>query len=368
MIRREFLQKAAAGLLLMSFGSGVYSIMHSANQQVQPEELPDTISRTEADMLSLAFRAPSGHNTQPWQIKVLEPGRWLLETVKERWLPAVDPLNREMYLSLGAFIANLKTAGRLYGQQVEVQLVAEDFFDTAVAFVQLYPVQPERDENILKEMQLRRTLRSGYLPHEITPEDVSYLTGGLPEIIYYSPASQEGRWLADGTIAANRQQVFHDDAQRELADWIRWSAKEAAVHRNGLTPESMELPMLARWYAKAFFDQTSVMQQSFRESTVAKVQEQVGCSGGWLIISSKDSTIASLLQAGEIFGELSLKARARQIALQPMMQILEEQPWKEQIAAQLSLTGNAQFIVRTGYVKGYPEPVSLRMGLSQIVY
>jgi hypothetical protein len=56
------------------------------------------------DILRLASRAPNGHNTQPWTITLVDPATWILGSDQTRRLPAVDPANREMLLSLGAFL------------------------------------------------------------------------------------------------------------------------------------------------------------------------------------------------------------------------------------------------------------------------
>jgi hypothetical protein len=55
-----------------------------------------------------------------------------------------------------------------------------------------------------------------------------------------------------------------------------------------------------------------------------------------------------------------LKVRERMIAIQPMTQMLEEAQSQHEIANALGLRGSVQFILRTGYLKSYPEPVSLR--------
>jgi hypothetical protein len=43
-----------------------------------------------------------------------------------------------------------------------------------------------------------------------------------------------------------------------------------------------------------------------------------------------------------------------------MSQVLEEQPWRQQIANAIGLDKEPQYLLRVGYVDGYPEPVSMR--------
>ena len=55
-----------------------------------------------------------------------------------------------------------------------------------------------------------------------------------------------------------------------------------------------------------------------------------------------------------------LMARERMIAIHPMTQYIEEQTGMDQIAANHGSDVIPQFILRVGYLKSYPEPVSLR--------
>ena len=70
------------------------------------------IKTDEREILFLASLAPSGHNTQPWFIKYIEPYHWIICNDKSRWLSAVDPTQRETVLSIGAYIQNLEYAAR----------------------------------------------------------------------------------------------------------------------------------------------------------------------------------------------------------------------------------------------------------------
>ncbi len=57
----------------------------------------------ERNILALAALAPSGHNTQPWFVKRMEPWHWIIGNDAARWLPAVDPTQRGTILSIGEF-------------------------------------------------------------------------------------------------------------------------------------------------------------------------------------------------------------------------------------------------------------------------
>jgi hypothetical protein len=51
-----------------------------------------------------------------------------------------------------------------------------------------------------------------------------------------------------------------------------------------------------------------------------------------------------------------------------MTQPLEEKGFEEALQKELKIKGKMQFILRAGYVKNYPDPVTLRMPVERIIY
>jgi hypothetical protein len=206
-------------------------------------------------------------------------------------------------------------------------------------------------------------VRNGHANNLIRAEDLRAVTDGSADFAYFARGTRAARYLAEGTIEANRKQAFRDPAQEELADWIRWSRREREKHRNGLTPESMEIPALVRLYMSTFFDRTSALTRSFREAGVEQVVERVGQGGGWLVVTGR-SDVASLIETGRQCQRMWLRLRERGLAIHPMTQILEESPQVDAIRRELGLDAAPQFILRIGYVARYPAPVSPRMPVS----
>jgi hypothetical protein len=200
-------------------------------------------------------------------------------------------------------------------------------------------------------------------------EDIAYLTNNEPDFIHYIPNStKEHQWLNEQTIEANRIQAYRDDAEKELAEWIRFSSKDAQSHCDGLTTASMEIEGVAAWYLRNFYGKADVMKKSFREKSIDSVKKQVDESAGWLLITSKDNSVATLLETGKRLQRLLLQIKERNIAIHPMTQILEEPATRQILHSSIGISDNVQFILRTGYIKNYPQPVSLRRPVDLFVY
>jgi hypothetical protein len=377
--RRSLLQYAGEGMLLLGglpFLNSCSGVKRDDLLRLNDKkESIKGLEKDELEILYLASFAPSGHNTQPWIVKVVESKHWIIGSDRKRWLPAVDPENRELFLSIGAFIENLVLAAGTFGHSIDIQIIAKNRTDTEIAEVRF-----QKDKPIdfpVEKIKKRRTVRSNYLDQEMKVDDIKFITKHdtrscliptvSPHSFYFPNTSPQGKYLQEGTIEANRKQAFRDPAQEELANWIRWSNKEGKIHRNGLTPESMEIKGIGGLFVRNFYDRQSVLKKSFREQTVDIVAKQVKICGGWLIATSQDSNIPTLIEYGRICENMLLKIREKMIAIHPMTQILEEEPWRKQIAKELGLPGEVQWILRIGYLKSYPDPVSLRMPVSWFV-
>lgn len=325
------------------------------------------IHEDEKRILYLASLAPSGHNTQPWFVQYVEPFHWVVGNDKSRWLPGVDPTQRETILSIGAFLQTLEYAANGLGYALAFRFLATTNQAEQVADVLLTKTSTQFTSTIA-QIQQRRTIRSNYQKLALSKEHTVKLIGEEESCIHYIPnGSNENGLLNEQTIEANRTQAYRDPAQQELSNWIRFSSKDAMAHLDGLTLAGMELTGMPAWYLRNFYHQKDVMTKSFREQSIDTVVQQVSSSAGWIIITSIDYSVAALLDAGKRMQRLCLKVRALGIAIHPMTQILEESPdsgiWSNMIGSNQKV----QFILRTGYIKTYPQPVTLRRPVSMFL-
>jgi hypothetical protein len=324
------------------------------------DDRTETLQPDEKEILLLASLAPSGHNTQPWFVQYLEPYHWIIGNDRTKWLPAVDPTQRETILSIGSFIQNLEYAAGAFGYLCDWNLLATTNQDDRVMEVKLLK-QTSKNAFDTAKIKNRRTVRSDFLSDVLKLEDLKYLVNSEPEFIHYLPnTSKESQFINEQTIEANRLQAYRDPAQQELADWIRFSTKNAEKYRDGLTTASMEIAGFSGWILRNFYNKYNVMKKDFREVGIDKIKKQVSESAGWILITSKDNSVATLLETGRRMQRLFLKVREKSIAIHPMTQILEESSTREQLNQAIGISENIQFILRVGYLKNYPQPVSLR--------
>jgi len=148
---------------------------------------------------------------------------------------------------------------------------------------------------------------------------------------------------------------------------LRLSNRDAERYRDGLTVEGMEIRGFKGWFVINFAKPEDFLKPDFRKQGIDQTARLVRQGGGWLVITSQGQTVADLIDTGRRFESMALLARERNIAIQPMTQYLEEEAGLNQIAANHQSDMIPQFILRVGYLKHYPEPVSLRRPVSWFV-
>ncbi len=362
MNRRKFISITGGTVIVVGTTSYLFSDKSNlVRADIKPADDNNKILKPdEKEILFLASLAPSGHNTQPWFVQYLEPYHWIIGNDKSKWLPAVDPTQRETILSIGTFIQNLEYAAGSFGYGCDWNLLAKTNQDKQVMEVKLIKEELKNAFDITK-IKSRRTVRSNFLSDILKKEDLKYLTNSESEFIHYLPStSKESQFINEQTIVANRLQAYRNPAQQELADWIRFSSKDADIHRDGLTTAGMEIEGLSGWMVRNFYDKDSVMKNDFRETSIDKIKNEVSESAGWILITSRDNSVPTLLETGRRMQRLFLKVREKNIAIHPMTQILEEVSTRQTLNQSIGINENIQFILRTGYLKNYPPSVSLR--------
>ncbi len=139
MNRKRFISIVGGKIILV--GATSYLLSDKSNlvrADLKPKDDKNkTLKPDEKEILFLASLAPSGHNTQPWFVQYLEPYHWIIGNDQSKWLPAIDPIQRETILSIGAFMQNLEYAAGSFGYVCDGNLLAKTNQDKQVMEVKL---------------------------------------------------------------------------------------------------------------------------------------------------------------------------------------------------------------------------------------
>ncbi|MCB2145108.1 MAG: nitroreductase [Deltaproteobacteria bacterium] len=361
--RRAFIKGAlSAGFVLGSAAtlngcSGLTRKDFPAFQEINSQKA--TLDKTARTILYHAGLAPSGHNSQPWHVRIESSDSWMIEADAKRRLPCVDSQNRELMLSLGAFVENLSLAAGANGVGTDIQVIARDPHDRNVIRVVLHKDRPS--DYPLQRIKKRRTVKHGHLPKEISAADIKGLSERIGNHLFYFPrGSNHAACMREAAVENYRVQARRDDAQQELVRWLRFNTRDAKQHRDGLTTHGMEILGFKGWMVRQFIQPEDFMKETYRQQGIDLIAQLAQEGGGWLVITSPGQTVANLIDTGRRFERMALLAREHRIGIHPMTQMLEEKSGLAQIAGFHGSGFFPQFVLRVGYLEKYPEPVSLR--------
>jgi hypothetical protein len=358
MTRREFAATAGGAALALAAGAGPRRAAGTEPLRGEGSVGPP-LGPEEERILALASLAPNGHNTQPWAVTVKARDRWAVGVDPGRRLPGVDPADREAVLSLGAFLENLVLAARAAGREAAVEVLSERRDAPALFEVRLAPRAPE-DGGTVARIESRRTLRNGYRDDPLAAADREALLAAAGAGAFFPAGGREARWLREAAVESFAFQSRRDDAQAELRRWMRFEPDEVRAKRDGLTPRTLELGLFARLYFEHFMDADDVMTKGFRDKGIDMLAEQARRGAGFLVLWSEDESVPALLDAGRRWERVALLLRERRLAMHPMSQVLEEEPWRSRVRGEIGAAGVPQGVLRVGYRDDLPPPVSPR--------
>lgn len=168
--------------------------------------------------------APSSHNTQPWFFRLSESVIDLCAD-RTRALPANDPEDRELAISCGCALMNLRVAAASEGLAINVRLFPEPDELDLLARVSLSNQSHASVEDAKLEefIEARRTYRKPFAPREVSASVIDRLieAAQLEGARLIPLATEEIRQQAAGLVAeGDAAQWANPSWRRELAAWM----------------------------------------------------------------------------------------------------------------------------------------------------
>ncbi len=306
--------------------------------------------------LTLAVRAPSIHNSQPWLWRIGEHSVHLYADA-ERQLPHADPARRELILSCGVALQHFAVAMAALGWQAHIHRLPDPDNRDHLASIELLPsAGSEQDIALAAAIPRRRTDRRWYSSWPVPGGDIALMA---------ARAARSGVMLrrVDCTreLSAVLSRAVHQHAadSEYLAEMARWSGRYGAVAgvpaRNTPTPSSSDFP--ARVFASPALPQP-------------RGAESRDDAGVVLVLGTGTDDEVSQLRAGEATGVVLLTATALGLSSCPLTEPLEIDSTRDSVAS-LALDGDGfpQMLLRVGWapLNADPLPATPRRSLTEVV-
>jgi hypothetical protein len=201
-------------------------------EEIRGVEFPAT--GTTRDKLRYALKyavlAPSSHNSQPWHF-VLQEDSVLVCADRTRALPVVDPFDRELLISCGAALLNLRVALSRFACPYEILLLPYQADPDVLAEVRVHPrgFRDPRLGDLFQALRLRTTNRSDFGPDEV-PRDLQQKLREAAEAegaaLACIAAQGLREQLAELIAEGDRIQFSDPRFRRELAAWMHSARRD----------------------------------------------------------------------------------------------------------------------------------------------
>jgi hypothetical protein len=291
---------------------------------------------TVTELVTAATLAPSSHNTQPWLF--LWDGRTIeLRADRTRALPVNDPADRELTISCGAALWNLRVAADAAGFAPDVELTPRAGDPDLLATVTLTRRVDDHHGGLLAAIPLRRTSRTAFTPDPLPPAVVHRLTATARvhdvEFVTVRRGPPRDR-LAELVGAGDRRQFADPRWRRELAAWLR------SRRRGDGLPHAAVTASAAR-FVVSHLDLGARTGQ--RDERLARDAPLLA-----VLVTEGDGP-RDWLAAGQALEHLLLVAADVGLAAGYLNQPCQVADLRDRLRASLEIDGHPQLVVRVGH-------------------
>jgi nitroreductase len=307
--------------------------------------------------LTMAVRAPSVHNTQPWLWRVCENSIHLYSN-PDLQLPSTDPDSRDLTISCGIALNHCVVAFGALGWLAKAHRFPNPADSGHLAAIELeqYPAT-EVDIALAGAILRRHTDRRRYSARPVSAADISLMG---------ARAARAGVMLRNVESLTRLSELVSEAAYRhagsyeyvsELSIWSGRYASQAGVPARSAARLDPATAIPRRAFAGPALTQPPAPAAADDDAVV-------------LALGTRDDDDVARLRAGEATSAVLLTATALGLASCPITEPLEIKDIRDEVAADVfGTSGYPQMLLRIGWapVNAEPLPATPRRALSDVV-
>jgi hypothetical protein len=295
-------------------------------------------------LLRYAVLAPSGHNMQPWKFHISGETLELFGDCS-RALPVTDPQNRELVMSCGAALLNLRVALRNFGYTAITELCPDPATPYLLATLKIVGQAPpgRTDHRLFKAIPERRTNRNAFESRAI-PRALLYRwqrAAGYEDAWLHSAETTEERLAVADLVQQGEQELANRREYRdELPRWLRPNQSFNALQRDGVPGYSMGLGDLASTLTGAL--PLGTMHARRNHSLVTNAP-------AFFVLGTAEDDVESWMIAGQALSRILLAAQSEGVTASFFLQPIELPHLRARLIQLIGEQGYPQITFRLGY-------------------
>ncbi len=312
--------------------------------------------------LQCAVLAPSSHNTQPWRF-IVDGDAVIVCADRTRALPVVDPFDRELIISCGAALFNLRVALSRFDLACAITVFPSNADPDVVAHLRIV-ANGHRDASLaalFPAIGTRVTTREAFTNRPIADTTRrALIDAGVAEgaLIAWVDFSAQRERIAALIADADRQQFADPRFRRELASWLHPRRRH-----DGMPAYAASLPVLLDFA-------TPLLAQAIRTfdlggGMAAAHHRLVEGSPLFVGIATERDDREAWLAAGAALERLLLTAAGAGLSASYLNQPIEVETLRERLRPLFGIDAEPQLLLRVG--RGPAVPHSPRRPLADVV-
>ncbi|AXN43379.1 putative NAD(P)H nitroreductase [Mycobacterium marinum] len=308
-------------------------------------------------VLTLATRAPSIHNTQPWRWQVTSRSLELFSE-PDMQLHSTDPDGRDLIISCGVALHHCVVALASMGWQATVTRIPDPDNSRHLASLELQAKPPDQgDIALAAAIPRRRTDRRAYSSWPVAAGDIAQMAARVArcDVALRQVAALDK--MREVVAQAVWDHATNDEYMRELTTWSGRYGAVAGVPARNTPPSDQDAPIPGRLFAGPGLAQPSGVSPAADSAVI-------------LALGTEEDDRASRLRAGEATSAVLLTATAMGLASCPITEPLEVHKTRQAIRKDVfGGSAHPQMLLRVGWapINADPLPATPRRNLSRVV-
>lgn len=199
-------------------------------------------------ILTFATRAPSTHNSQPWLFKLNQNGVSVFYDPKLK-LPQADQEGRDLYISIGCMLENMRIASLHFGFDTHVEIAIDESTHQIahIIFIPNNSLTSEQNEKFFAQIPKRVNARGQFSEQKMSNEIKNLIqeTVSAFEIenitLNLLDKSEDIKRIAELTQEAMHVAYKNHDFRSEMSDWMN---SNISTKKQGLPGYSLKMPLM----------------------------------------------------------------------------------------------------------------------------
>ncbi|MBT8439674.1 MAG: nitroreductase [Gammaproteobacteria bacterium] len=289
-------------------------------------------------LLKYAVLAPSSHNTQPWLFKITD-SMVSLYADRTRALPANDPDDRELTISCGCALMNLRVAAAHEGFGLTCDITPKPNDEDLLAVISFSKEETVSltEAELFQSIEGRRTYRKRFESRDVPDSILGTLSG---------VATKENAWLHVIKSEEIRQKIAELVSEGDLIQWSNpsWRRELASWMHPRRRGDGLTVPSVVAPIAQAV-----VRTFDMGNGVGAKDEQLADESPVLAVIGTDGDSVKDWLAAGQALEKILLSAYSSGLQASYLNQPIQVATLRTKLQNLLDRGGFPQILLRLGF-------------------